>query len=81
MDVISFLCVPLGSSTVQLHDSLCGRRASTLISTVKMATVLEVCTTKEVLYVFCGQKKFMYYMHALCVICTYFEKEIKNENL
>jgi hypothetical protein len=27
MDVIGFLCVSLGSSTVQLHDSLCSRRA------------------------------------------------------
>jgi hypothetical protein len=27
MDVICFLCVSLGSGTVQLHDSLCSRRA------------------------------------------------------
>jgi hypothetical protein len=27
MDVISFLCVPIGSSTVQIHDSLDSRRA------------------------------------------------------
>jgi hypothetical protein len=27
MDVIGFLCVSLGSSTVQLHDSLGSRRA------------------------------------------------------
>jgi hypothetical protein len=27
MDVIGFLCVLLGSSTVQIHDSLGGRRA------------------------------------------------------
>jgi hypothetical protein len=27
MDVIDFLCVTLGSSTVQLHDSLSSRRA------------------------------------------------------
>jgi hypothetical protein len=27
MDVIEFLCVSLGSSTVQLHDSLGSRRA------------------------------------------------------
>jgi hypothetical protein len=27
MDVIGFLCVSLGSSTVQLHDRLGGRRA------------------------------------------------------
>jgi hypothetical protein len=26
VDVIGFLCVSLGSSTVQLHDSLCSRR-------------------------------------------------------
>jgi hypothetical protein len=29
MDVISFLCVSLGSSTVQLHDSVGSRRACT----------------------------------------------------
>jgi hypothetical protein len=29
MDVIGFLCVSLGSSTVQLHDSLGSRRACT----------------------------------------------------
>jgi hypothetical protein len=27
MDVIGFLCVSLGSSTIQLHDSLSSRRA------------------------------------------------------
>jgi hypothetical protein len=27
MDIIGFLCVSLGSSTVQLNDSLCSRRA------------------------------------------------------
>jgi hypothetical protein len=27
MDVTVFLCLPLGSSTVQLHDSLSSRRA------------------------------------------------------
>jgi hypothetical protein len=27
MDVIGFLCVLLGSSTVQFHDFLCNRRA------------------------------------------------------
>jgi hypothetical protein len=50
MDVIGFLCVSLGSSTVQLHDSLGSRRASLfaeLISVVRMATVLEECTTEE----------------------------------
>jgi hypothetical protein len=45
MDVIRFLCVSLGSSTVQLHDSL---DADAL---VKMATVLEKYTTEEQRYV------------------------------
>jgi hypothetical protein len=27
MDIIGFLCVSLGSSTVQLDDGLCSRRA------------------------------------------------------
>jgi hypothetical protein len=50
MDVISFLCVSLGSSTVQLHDSLDSRRAcacSELVSVVKMANLLEEYTTEE----------------------------------
>jgi hypothetical protein len=50
MDVIGFICVSLGSSTVQLHDSL-GADAHAhfqrLVSVVKMATVLEKCTTEE----------------------------------
>jgi hypothetical protein len=33
MDVIGFLCVSLGSSTVQLHDSLGSRRARTCSET------------------------------------------------
>jgi hypothetical protein len=50
MSIIGFLCVSLGSSTVQLHDSL-GRDAHSLVqklvSVVKMATVLEVYTAEE----------------------------------
>jgi hypothetical protein len=50
MDVIGFLCVSLGSSTVQLHDSL-GRKAlayiQKLVSVVKMAAVLEEYMTEE----------------------------------
>jgi hypothetical protein len=46
MDVISFLCVSLGSSTVQLHEGLGNRRAC-ICSIVKMATVLEGNTTEE----------------------------------
>jgi hypothetical protein len=50
MDVIGFLCVPLGSSTVQLHDSLGSTRAAhvqKLVSVVKMATVLECILLKS----------------------------------
>jgi hypothetical protein len=50
MDVISFLCVSLGSSTVQLHDSIDSRRAcyvQRLVSVVKIATVLEEYTFEE----------------------------------
>jgi hypothetical protein len=50
MDVIRFLCVSLGSSTVPLHDSLGSRRArhvQRLVSVVKMATVLEEYPTEE----------------------------------
>jgi hypothetical protein len=55
MDVIIFLCVSLGSSTVQFHDSLGSRRAcafSEASSVVKMATVVE-CHTKEQRSVVC----------------------------
>jgi hypothetical protein len=48
MDVTSFLCVSLGSSTVQLHDSLDAHaRFQRLVSVVKMATVLEGYSTEE----------------------------------
>jgi hypothetical protein len=50
MDVIGFLCVSLGSSTVQIYDSLGRRRAcpcSVAGFSSKMATVLEKCTTGE----------------------------------
>jgi hypothetical protein len=40
MDVIGFLCVSLGSSTVQLHDNLGSRRACA-------CSVLEGCSTEE----------------------------------
>jgi hypothetical protein len=64
MDVIGFLGVSLGSSTAHLHDSL-GRRSvfacSKAVSVVKMATILEGCTTEEQRSVvsFCGQKDSM----------------------
>jgi hypothetical protein len=52
MDVICFLCLSLGSSTVHLHDSLRTRRicVQRLISVVKMATMREECTTEEQSY-------------------------------
>jgi hypothetical protein len=64
MDIIGFLCVSLGSSTVQLHDSLGSRRACAfhrLVSVVKMATVLEEYIVEEQRPVvrFCGQKNSM----------------------
>jgi hypothetical protein len=39
MAIIGFLCLSLGSNTVQLHDSL--------VSVVKMATVLEEYNTDD----------------------------------
>jgi hypothetical protein len=44
MDVIGFLCVSLGSRTVQLHESLADGHAhiQRLVSVVRMATVLEM---------------------------------------
>jgi hypothetical protein len=50
MDVIGFLSISLGSSTVQLHDSLgsrCACTCSETVSVVKVATVLEEYTTEE----------------------------------
>jgi hypothetical protein len=50
MDVIGFLRVSLGISIVQLHDSLIAEaheHVQRLVSVVKMATVLEDCTTEE----------------------------------
>jgi hypothetical protein len=46
MDVIGLLCVSLGSSTVQFHDSL-GSNVQRLVSLIKMANVLEEYTTEE----------------------------------
>jgi hypothetical protein len=61
MHVIGFLGVSLGSSTAQLHDSLGSLcTCSEPGSVVTMATMLEMCTTKEkhsvVLFFFCWQK-------------------------
>jgi hypothetical protein len=50
MDVIGFLCVPIGSSKVQLHESLVAdahEHVHRPVSVVKMVTMLEECTTKE----------------------------------
>jgi hypothetical protein len=50
MDVIGYLCISLDNSTVQLHVSQCSRRhahVQKLVSVVKMAIVLEKCTTEE----------------------------------
>jgi hypothetical protein len=50
MDVISFLCVSLGSSIVHLHYSLASRRAYACSEAgfiVKIAAVLDGCTTEE----------------------------------
>jgi hypothetical protein len=50
MDVIRVLCLSLGSSTVQLHDSLDGRRACACSKTgfsSENATAFKECTTEE----------------------------------
>jgi hypothetical protein len=50
IDVTGFLCVSLGSSTVQLHDSLGSRRGcacSEAVFSSKMATVFEECITEK----------------------------------
>jgi hypothetical protein len=59
-DIIGFLCVSLGSSTVQIHGSLGSKRACAS-SVVKIATVLDGCNTEEQPSVvrFYGQKDSM----------------------
>jgi hypothetical protein len=50
MDVIGFLCVSLGNSTVRLHDSLTAdahAHVQKLVSVVEMATVLQEYTSEE----------------------------------
>jgi hypothetical protein len=47
LEVIGFLFVSLGSSTLQLHDSSGIKRHAHLASVVKMATALEKSTTEE----------------------------------
>jgi hypothetical protein len=64
MDVIGFLYVTLGSSTVQLHDSLGNAHVHVqrLVSVVKMPTVFKHCNTEEqhsVVHFFCVQKDSM----------------------
>jgi hypothetical protein len=62
---MGFLCVPLGSSTVQLHDSLRSRRSCTCsevgFSSQNVGRTWGVCTNKErlPLCAFCGQKDSM----------------------
>jgi hypothetical protein len=61
MDVIGFVCVSLGSSTVQLHDSLGSRRGFTCSEadlSSQNGNSADVCTTEEQRSVvrFCGQK-------------------------
>jgi hypothetical protein len=62
VDVIDFLCLSLGSSTVQLHCSQVRRHAchvQRLVSVVKMVIVLEECITEEqhcVVHFFMGKR-------------------------
>jgi hypothetical protein len=55
--VIGFLCVSLGSSTVQVADA--HGHVKRLVSVVKMMTVFEECTTEEQRSVirFCCERK------------------------
>jgi hypothetical protein len=63
MDVLGFLSVSLGSSTVQLHDRQIAdehAHVQRMVSGIKMATVFEEYITEEqrsvVGFLFCGQK-------------------------
>jgi hypothetical protein len=61
MDVIGYLCVSLGSSTVQLHDSLFSSRACACLKagfSSNNGDLLDVCITEEQrsVCVFYGQK-------------------------
>lgn len=59
--------------TVYVADT--NARDQRLVSTVKMETVLEVYTTEgQRVVLFCGQNEFMYYTHALYIVCTYLKK-------
>jgi hypothetical protein len=81
MNVIGFLYVSLGYSTVKLYESLGDRRASACSEgglVVKMATVLEECTNKEQRYIVCfsGQKDSMqrifmmkYFLFTVGTVC------------
>jgi hypothetical protein len=54
MEVIGFLCVPLGSRTVQLQAVQVAdahKHVHKVVSLVKMTTVLEEYTAEEQLYV------------------------------
>jgi hypothetical protein len=67
MDAIGFLCLSLGSSTVQLHDGLgtdVHAHVQRLVSVVKTTTILEGYTTEEQSAVvrFCGQRDSMQMM-------------------
>jgi hypothetical protein len=75
MDVTSFLCVSLGSSTDQLHDNLRSRRAGyvqRLVSVVKMATVLEECSVvhffgaKGLIAKDINKKGFLFTVRSVC---------------
>jgi hypothetical protein len=66
MDVIGFLCVSLGSSTVQLHDSLGSRRAWTCSDSGFSSQngdrtwgVVYITQDQRSVVLFCGQKDTM----------------------
>jgi hypothetical protein len=64
MEVIGFLFVSLGSSTVQLHDSLGSWRARACSEagfTSQNGDLIEMCTTEEQSFLmrFCGQNDWM----------------------
>jgi hypothetical protein len=59
VDVIGFLCLSLGNSTVQVADA--HAHVQRLVSVIKMATVLKACNNEKQCSAvgFCGQKDSM----------------------
>jgi hypothetical protein len=73
MDVIGFLCVSLGSSTVQLHDSLRSRHACAcseagFSSQYGDRSVVRFCEQKDSMQRIFIKKCFLFTMGSVCLV-------------